>query len=417
MDKTLGIYVHIPFCASKCAYCNFYSLAGNDKMIPRYQSALLRHIREAEQQLEPYLIDSVYFGGGTPSYYGASRLVKIFNTLKKTGSVLVDSEVTAEMNPDSTTYRDLAMLHRAGFNRLSIGVQCADDPTLKSIGRRHTFAQAEEAVKNARKAGFDNISIDLIYGLPSQTKESWVETLHRAAALHPEHISCYGLKIEEDTPLYIYKDSPFIPDDDTQADMYLYTVDALSRLGYRQYEISNFALRGRESRHNLKYWQGKEYMGFGAAAHSYIGKTRYSCIADVGRYINGIMYGNAVIDSRETVDRFEQASEYLMLGLRTNHGITEEEYRNIYPCSFEKIESLLKSYALAGFALFNNGRWSFTPQGFLLSNRLIGDILDAQIRQRMDIATPWKQGGDAEEEQISMFTNSLEASQIFNGIS
>ncbi len=256
MKKNIGIYIHIPFCASKCAYCDFYSLVGKQSMMPKYQSALLQHIRESEAQLDGYYIDTVYFGGGTPSFYGAERLVELFDMLKRYGSVYKNAEVTVEVNPDSITYNDLVHMRRAGINRLSIGVQSTNDKVLKNIGRRHNFAQAEQAMQNARKAGFENVSIDLIYGLPSQSKESWAETVTRAIAMKPDHVSCYGLKLEEGTPLYMFRDSPFIPDDDTQADMYLYAVDTLARFGYKQYEISNFAVRGFESRHNLKYWQG-----------------------------------------------------------------------------------------------------------------------------------------------------------------
>jgi oxygen-independent coproporphyrinogen-3 oxidase len=208
MEKNLGVYIHIPFCVGKCAYCDFYSLAGHEKLMPAYQHALLYHIKEYEPQLDGYLSDTVYFGGGTPSYYGSDRLISIFNPLKNTVTYLLEAEVTAEVNPDSVTKADLVRMRRAGFNRLSIGVQSANDALLKSLGRRHNFAAAEETVKNAREAGFENISIDLIYGLPSQSRDSWADTFNRAASLKPEHISCYGLKIEEGSQLYIYKDSP-----------------------------------------------------------------------------------------------------------------------------------------------------------------------------------------------------------------
>jgi len=218
-------------------------------------------------------------------------------------------------------------------------VQTSDDGLLKSLGRRHTFADAEETVKNAREAGFENISVDLIYGLPSQTRDAWAETLSRAAALKPEHISCYGLKIEEGTQLYIYKDSPFIPDDDTQADMYLYAVEALERYGYKQYEISNFARRGYESRHNLKYWMGEEFLGFGPGAHSYIGGRRYSFVADLEKYTENVLSGQSVVDLSEEITDFERASEYLMLRLRTTRGISEKEYTDIYPAAWKSPSS------------------------------------------------------------------------------
>ena len=418
MEKELGIYIHIPFCASKCAYCDFYSLAGCNDLVPAYQEAVISHIKESSKQLSGYTIDTVYFGGGTPSYYGAQNIVDIFTALKKYGRVLVDSEVTVEVNPDSVTLSDLQLMRRAGINRISIGVQSANDGTLKSIGRRHNFAQAEQAVKNAREAGFDNVSIDLIYGLPSQTREDWAETLSRGIALKPDHMSCYGLKIEEGTPLYIYKDSPFIPDGDMQADMYLYAVDTLSRAGLYQYEISNFAKRGMQSRHNMKYWLGKEYLGFGAAAHSYIGGQRFNFIPDIKTYCENVKNGGRIVDQSEIITKFEQSMEYLMLGLRTTHGISEEEYRSIYPCPFEATKKLLDSYIVRGWAINKDGRWSFTPKGFLVSNALIGNVLDTQTKAR-SIAALRDDEYEFElyDDQISMFEQKSSDTQLFHGIS
>jgi putative oxygen-independent coproporphyrinogen III oxidase len=416
MDKNIGIYIHIPFCAGKCAYCDFYSLAGRDKLMPEYQHAILHHIKEYTPQLDGYLTDTVYFGGGTPSYYGSDRLISIFNALKKHGHVLLDAEVTAEVNPDSVTKADLVRLRRAGFNRLSIGVQSANDALLKSLGRRHTFSDAEETFKNAREAGFKNISIDLIYGLPSQSKDDWADTLNRAAALKPEHVSCYGLKIEEGTPLYIYKDSPFLPDDDTQADMYLYAVETLSRFGLKQYEVSNFARRGYESRHNMKYWYGEEYLGFGAAAHSYIGGMRYNYIADLEKYCENVMAGKSVVDLTEEITDFERASEYLMLRLRTTKGISEKEYYDIYPCSMDMAVKMLRFYESQGWAVFADDRWSFTPQGFLISNALIGEILEMQTKQRSLMCKPWQKQDDEVRSQITFFDAKPEEVQMFRGI-
>lgn len=416
MEKQLGIYIHIPFCAGKCAYCDFYSKAGCDELMPAYQQALLRHIKESAPQLEGYTIDTVYFGGGTPSYYGFDKIVEIFAALKKYGRVLVESEVTVEVNPDSVTLQGLQTLRKAGVNRLSIGVQSANDGTLKSIGRLHNFAQAEQAVKHARAAGFDNVSIDLIYGLPSQSREDWADTLARGIGLKPDHISCYGLKIEEGTPLYIYKDSPFIPDDDMQADMYLYAADTLSRAGLYQYEISNFAVKGKQSRHNLKYWQGKDYLGFGAAAHSYIGGQRFNYIASIEEYSNNIMSGDRVVDQSEYITKYEQSMEYLMLGLRTTYGISEEEYKAIYKCSFDNARKLLDSYIVRGWAINQDGRWHLTPKGFLISNTLIGSVLDLQTKERT-VANAYKeQEFELADDQISMFEQKAGSTELFQGI-
>jgi len=413
MDKRVGIYIHIPFCASKCAYCNFYSLAGSDKLMSAYQTAIIKHIEEYSAQLDGFLIDTVYFGGGTPSHFGASRLISIFSALKKHGHVLLDSEVTAEINPGGITKEELIKLRRAGFNRLSIGVQCSNDNMLKSLGRTHTFAEAEETVSNARFAGFDNISVDIIYGLPSQDKDDWAETVAKAAALKAEHISCYGLKIEEGTQLYVFKDSPFLPDDDEQADMYLYAVEMLARFGYKQYEISNFSRRGYESKHNIKYWLGDEYIGFGPGAHSYVGQSRYSFIEDIEKYIERVMLGQVVVEYSEDMSDFENAGEYLMLRLRTVHGISEQEYYNIYRLKMDYVLELMRKYESNGWALFKDGRWRFTPKGFMLSSSLIGELLDAQTRQRTQISKPWQTEAAEEESQMTLFDKRPIAAGLF----
>ena len=259
----LGLYIHIPFCRQKCAYCDFYSLPSREDKMDAYTDALIRHIREVAPRTESHRVDTVYFGGGTPSYLGAERLRGILRAVMKGCPVTRDAEITLEANPDSACdIKALRTLRRAGFNRLSLGVQSADDGLLRAIGRIHTFAQVQQSVTAARKAGFRNISMDLIYGLPGQTMQQWEDTLSAVIALAPEHISCYGLKLEPGTPLYERRLEETFPDDDAQADMYLYAVTALEQNGYGQYEISNFAKPGYESRHNLKYWRMQEYAGF-----------------------------------------------------------------------------------------------------------------------------------------------------------
>lgn len=410
----LGIYFHIPFCAGRCAYCDFYTCAGRDDRMDAYQRALLKHLSEAEEELKRAPADTVYFGGGTPSYYGAERLCRLLDGVKEYGLLLKSAEVTAEVNPGTVTAGDLRKLRRAGFNRLSIGVQSANDGILRSQGRLHTFADAVKTVRDARHAGFDNVSCDVIYGLPGQTREDWADTVLRVAGLKPEHISCYGLKIAEGTPLWPYRDSPFIPDGDTQADMYLFAVDTLQRYGYHQYEISNFALRGRESRHNLKYWQGEDYLGFGAGAHSCYGGRRFSIAADTDKYIRDVNAGEPLLDHSEWISPFEQASEYLMLGLRTVRGICEQEYRQKYACSFDEIRRTLEGFANRGLARETGGRWSLTTRGFLVSNVLIGEILEAQGRQKEADGTPWVQRRD--DSQMSLFAGQTEVPAMFRGI-
>jgi len=408
MNKKLGVYIHIPFCASKCSYCDFYSLAGCDKLMPKYHNALLQHIREAGPQLRQYYTDSVYFGGGTPSYYGARRICDVFNALKRSGLVYKTAEVTVEVNPDSISRHDLVVLRSEGVNRISIGAQSANDDILKLIGRRHNWKQVVQTVKNARDAGFENISLDLIYGLPSQSKADWADTLGKAIDLKPEHLSCYGLKIEDGTPMSAYRGSEILPDDDTQADMYLYTVETLERYGYQQYEISNFAKKGFASRHNLKYWQLKDYMGFGPGAASCIGDLRYTYVRDLKQYIAGVQSGDPILEESEKIGLLDRAAEYLMLGLRTVRGISPKEYYSFYRSDFEPLEALLNEYNRKGWAVNENGRWHFTPSGFLLSNLLIGLLLDKQGEYKLS-GNPWVDSMDT----FSAETELPEGDEVF----
>ena len=300
-----------------------------------------------------------------------------------------DAEITLEANPDSACdIKALRTLHRAGFNRLSLGVQSADDGLLRAIGRIHTFAQVQQSVTAARKAGFRNISMDLIYGLPGQTMQQWEDTLSAVIALAPEHISCYGLKLEPGTPLYERRLEETFPDDDAQADMYLYAVTALEQNGYGQYEISNFAKPGYESRHNLKYWMGEEYIGFGPSAHSYFGQQRYSFVRDLDAYVKGVLYNGKILDESTRINRREMGKEYLMLRMRTIWGVEENEYRERFYLNFRPLEERFREYESYGWAECTEGRWHFTPSGFLLSNPLIGDALAIQAEAARDTMRP-----------------------------
>lgn len=400
MDRTLGVYIHIPFCASKCGYCDFYSLAGCDRFMPKYQQALVDHIRECLPAISTYYIDTIYIGGGTPSYYGAKNLCELINELKKGGKVLKSAEMTVEVNPDSVELKELKALRKEGVNRLSIGVQSSNNDILKLIGRRHNWKQVEMAVRTARQAGFDNISLDLIYGLPSQTKTDWADTLTKALALHPEHISCYGLTLEEGTPMYSLKGSPFLPSEDEQADMYMYAVDYLEHYGYAQYEVSNFCIGGYESRHNLKYWKLQDYIGFGASATSCISGLRYSYKRDIKSYIAGVYGERDIVDEYERISGMERAAEYIMLGMRTIDGISADAYHNMYPSDFTPIRKLLEEYVEKGWAERSGNSWHFTSSGFLLSNVLIGALLEAQAGSRVEL-NPWMRSAfDAQEKQV-----------------
>ena len=381
MDNRLGVYIHIPFCASRCSYCDFCSYAGAERLMPYYHEALLEHIAESESRFAPYYVDTVYFGGGTPTYYGSKRVCEILAELKYTASVLKESEITVEANPDSMDLKGLIALRREGVNRLSIGVQAASDDILRLMGRRHSFRQAQDAVKMARDAGFDNVSIDLMFGLPGQTRKEWAETLSRALELRPEHISCYELILEDGTSMHTqFQGTPLIPDEDELADMYLYAVDTFANYGYPQYEISNFAVPGYESRHNMKYWILDDYIGFGPSAHSKIGNRRYAYTNDLEAYINGVLDGEELVTEQEELPLSERASEYIIFGLRTSRGISADEFLNVYSGNFGVLEALLHDFEKKGWARYTAGRWAFTASGFLLSNTLINALLDARKR-------------------------------------
>ena len=286
MATTYGVYIHIPFCKSKCDYCDFYSLAGREEEMDHYQKALIAQLRSFAPRLKGRVADTIYFGGGTPSYYGEKRLRELLMLIQRVFTVSRQAEITVECNPDSVDWRSIARLRRAGVNRISLGAQTADPQQLRCLHRIPSTRQVVQAVADIRRAKITNLSLDLIYGLPDQDMASWLDTLNKAIALAPEHLSCYGLKVEEGTPLARQAELGLeLPDGDDQADFYLAAVDRLRQAGYHQYEISNFSKPGKESRHNLKYWMGREYVGFGPGAHSYFDGQRYAYPRDLAGYL------------------------------------------------------------------------------------------------------------------------------------
>lgn len=368
--RPLGLYIHIPFCRSKCAYCDFYSLAQGEDRMDAYVSALRSSLRAAAPRAARHTVDTVYFGGGTPSLLGAPRLSALLQTAADCFSLAPDAEITFEANPESA--RDvnaLRALRGAGFNRVSLGMQSADDAELRAIGRVHTARDTEAAVRAARRAGFDNLSLDLIYGLPGQTFDRWRESLAAAVALAPEHLSCYALKIEPGTPLCARGDAAALPDDDAQADMYLRAAETLASHGYEQYEISNFARPGRASRHNLKYWTLSEYLGFGPSAHSDFGGRRFAVARDLGAFLAG----NTSYSEDAAIDARERAAERVMLCLRTARGVAADEF----DLPFDGAEAVLRECASHGLALRHDGRWRLTARGFLVSNAIILRVQEA----------------------------------------
>lgn len=381
-EKRLGIYVHIPFCRSKCEYCDFYSLGGarDPRITDDYLQALADHIAETGKLAPDHVVDTVYFGGGTPSFFGADNLDKILDEIQRSFRLSENPEITLEANPDSVTEASLKKLLRAGFNRISIGVQSDDDAILQKLGRPHSFEQAKRAMDAARKVGFANISLDLMYGLPNQTLTGWKETVKHIVRMRPEHISCYALKVEENTPLWKYQDCANLPDDDLQADMYLAASEILREHGYEHYEISNFAKKGFASRHNLKYWTGEEYIGFGPTAASDFAGKRFTILRDLKGYNEGIAKKRQILSECETIPARERAGEYVMLRLRTNLGVSAQEYEKQYLMPFEPLQYLFEGYEKKGLAEFVNDRWRLTEQGWLVSNRIILQLQEAQAR-------------------------------------
>ncbi|MEG0780652.1 MAG: radical SAM family heme chaperone HemW [Oscillospiraceae bacterium] len=388
--KPLGLYIHVPFCKSKCVYCDFYSLPQAETRMDAYTRAVIAQLTETAPRAALHRVDSIYFGGGTPSFLGKKRLLKILKTIGKLYDVDKNAEITCEGNPDSALdWRALRALRRGGFTRISLGMQSANDDELQDIGRVHTASQTVQAVAAIRRAKLPDLSLDLIYGLPHQTMERWQENLAAAIALRPEHLSCYGLKVEPGTPLFDRQAQAELPGDEVQAEMYLYTVETLAAAGYQQYEISNFALPGHASRHNLKYWTLQEYAGFGPGAHSDFGEVRYAFARDLEGYISGVLAGAPLLSESETLPLAQRDTEYLMLRLRLTEGLDPADYQRLFRRSFALFLPFLERNRAAGYAVCVDGRWHLTPEGFLVSNQIIGGLLDvlAEDKRRRQEAT------------------------------
>ena len=377
--RPLGLYLHIPFCVKKCAYCDFYSVTDASRM-DAYTDALIRSIREYGEKSAGRTTDTVYLGGGTPSYLGGARLERILHAVRGSFALAEDTEITVECNPESTDAVLLDALRRGGANRLSFGVQAAHDNELRRIGRIHDFAKAKNAVLLAHEHGFSNISLDLMYGLPGQTLESWKQTVERIIRMRPEHISCYGLKVEPNTPLWTYQDTANLPSDDQQADMYLAACELLKTHGYEHYEISNWAKKGFECKHNLKYWTGGEYIGFGpTAASDYDGK-RFTVVRDLKGYCDGIKKRGVILSECDPIPQRERAGEYLMLRLRIAQGINAREYERHFLLPFAPIEEAMQKLQTKGLTEMTRDRWRLTERGWLVSNQIILYLQELQER-------------------------------------
>ena len=368
-----GLYVHIPFCKSKCGYCDFNSYSGKEECIAPYFCALNREIRDMAKKY-PLAVDTIYFGGGTPSFVEPKHIIETLENICDQYSVSDDCEITMECNPGTIDFEGLKRLCNAGINRISMGLQSADNRLLKTLGRIHTFEDFGRCFDDARKAGFDNISLDLMYGLPDQTMENWRDTLKRVADFEPEHISCYSLKVEEGTSFASQKLN--LPDDDAAADMYDMAVEYLADRGYDRYEISNFAKSGRESKHNLKYWKCDDFLGFGAGAYSCVHGVRFANCGDIDEYIDSVDTWSDARCFEEELSEFDKMSEFVFLGLRCKDGISEKEFEKRFGKKIDQVfGNEVKKYTDSGFLLREKDRIRFSDEGFFVSNTILADFV------------------------------------------
>lgn len=372
--KKLGLYIHIPFCVQKCLYCDFCSFAGCDGELMRaYVSRLCDDIEQWSERCGEYSVDTVYFGGGTPTLLSVSEFESLIEIVSRRFKFESGCEISCECNPATADLDYLRALRSLGVNRLSIGLQSANENELRAIGRIHSYPDFVDTYNRARSAGFDNISADLMYGIPEQTLESFDRTLEELIKLEPEHISAYGLKIEDGTPFGRMRDSLILPGEDIEYDMYMLCSERLEKAGYNKYEISNFAHKGYESRHNIRYWMSEEYLGFGVSAHSYFADRRFSNSRDIGAYIRG----RDITEENRYIASSEKMTEYVMLRMRMTRGVEHGDFKRRFGEDFEEMyQKKLGRYLKQGFVISDGDRTYFSDRGFFVSNYILSDILD-----------------------------------------
>ena len=381
MSACHSLYVHLPFCRSKCAYCDFNSYPGQEHLIPAYVDALLREATSWAESRVAGHIETLYFGGGTPSLLPIAEAERLVDGLRQRFDIAGNAEVTIEANPESVDAADLVALSRLGVNRLSLGVQSLDDAELRFLGRIHDAERAEDAYRAARSAGFASVTIDLIFGLPGQTTAQWRRSLEKAVALGPDHLSLYALTLEEDTPLarrVVDGDCPE-PDPDLQAEMYTWSSERLARASYEQYEISNWAKPGHRCRHNLTYWHSEPYLGLGAGAHSYLNGYRLANERAPERYIELVDAGGDArpwdpatashVESVEQPDAEREMSDAVILGLRLTEGVSLSELGHRFRVDFgERYRREIDELETLGLLESVDGRIRLTKHGRLLGN-------------------------------------------------
>lgn len=352
--KTIGLYIHIPFCRQKCLYCDFPSWAGKEGQMQGYVDALTKEIRNRGKEYTDRQVVSVFFGGGTPTTLSVPMLEQLMQAVFESWDIAEDAEITTEANPGTLDGEMAAALKKMGFNRLSMGVQAWQNRLLKDLGRIHTMEAFQENYKAVREAGFGNVNTDLMFALPNQTMADWQETVRNIVALNPEHISAYSLILEEGTPFFDrYEKGELEPAaEELDREMYHWAVDYLAKMGYGQYEISNFAKRGRQSRHNRIYWQAEEYLGMGLGAHSYMDGERFHNRYDLQEYIDAEGEVSLLKEDVEVITEEDALAEFMFLGLRLTEGVSfarfrerfGQEMKNIYGRQIEELvkDGLLK---------------------------------------------------------------------------
>lgn len=396
--RPLGLYLHFPFCVRKCRYCDFLSFPSDEAGREIYLKRLKEEIKARGAAYQDYNIETLFIGGGTPSLMTGQQLTELLDTVRASFHVAPVGEWTMECNPGTTDAETLRIYRNAGINRLSFGLQSMNDEELKYLGRIHTAKQFAENYQAARRVGFENINIDLMSALPGQTTASWLDTLNKAAALEPEHLSAYSLIIEEGTPFWnLYGDDrsgevdvdgiiadggagqqgkaaiPALPDEDSERQMYHLTKRILAEKGYERYEISNYARKGFECRHNLIYWQRKDYLGLGLGAASMVGDRRFSNVSDMTSYMHDWSYCQ-----EEILDRKAQIEETMFLGLRCTAGVSDRVFTEKFGQSMMDIYGdIIRKYLSEGFLVYNpsEGRLAFSEAGTDVSNWILSDFL------------------------------------------
>lgn len=382
MKKELGLYVHIPFCMSKCSYCDFCSFDNKIDKKQEYLEMLKKEIRLYSDICKDYILKTIFIGGGTPTILEAHELEGLIEEIKENFEIKKDAEITIEANPGTLDINKLKALKKSGVNRLSIGLQSANDRTLKLIGRIHTFEEFKKNVQDAKKVGFTNINADIMFSLPNESLEDVKRTIDEVLKLDITHISTYSLIIEEGTRMYnmMQDDDKYVfPDEDTDREIYYYICDRLKEEGYHQYEISNFAKPGFESKHNIIYWKAEEYLGLGLAAHSYFNDYRFSNVIDINRYISKLRDENKVTylnGKKEKQTKEDKISEFMFLGLRMLDGINTDEFKEKFGMTIDEVYGPILSEMVEDKMLEREDNIiRLTRQGIDVSNVLFAEFM------------------------------------------